>query len=464
MNKERSEKDLVARVSAFCEQNSLFAQNDGVVLGVSGGPDSVALLSLMSELSAKWNLSLFITHLNHQLRGTEADADQKLVQELSRQFGLPFYAESCAVQELAQERRQGLEEAGRYARYQFFLRAKEKFQAQKIALGHTASDRVETFLARLIRGSGSAISGMVAGRPDGVVRPLLGVWRQELLDYLAERRLPYRRDASNLDIRYERNRIRHQLLPLLREQFNPQIEQALLRSLELFSADEEFFSKELDRTAAELSWKERDYTMDTTALSALHPAILSRVIRRICAELSPGYPPSAERVLGLMRFIYSGGSGHWWLLPELYARLSSGRCRFVRGNQTTEPTNGYLTTVSDARGNACLIQVSVLPREEYLASKDQINGSEMVLDAQKISGQLRARSPQRGDRIEPAGLSGSKLLSDLFTDLKIPVWERRRAIVIEDDAGILGVWGLRVDRRAAIIEKTLNYLVVSLLE
>jgi tRNA(Ile)-lysidine synthase len=464
MNKERSEKDLLLRVAAFCEQNSLFAPGDRVVLGVSGGPDSVTLLSVMSELSSKWNLSLFVAHLHHQLRGVEADTDQILVQKLSEQFGLPCYIESCAVQELAEKRRGGLEEAGRYARYQLFLRAKERFQAQKIALGHTASDRVETFLARLMRGSGSAISGLNARRQDGVVRPLLGVWREELSSYLKEHNLPFREDTSNLDTRFERNRIRHQLLPLIREQFNPRIESALLRSVELFSADEDYLNKEVERIVSELRWEESDYTIDIAVLSTLHPAILSRVIRRVSAELSPGYPPSAERVLGLMRFIYSGGSGRWWLLPELYALLSSGRCRFVAQNPVSERSDSCFQGDTEAQENTFLIQVSVLSREEYLATRDEINGSEMTLDAQKVTGQLRARFPQRGDRMHPSGLPGSKLLSDLFTDLKIPVWERRRAIIIEDDAGILGVWGLRLDERAAADENTRKYLVVSLLE
>lgn len=464
MSKERSEKDLLLRVVAFCEQNSLFAPDDRVVLGVSGGPDSVALLSILNELSSKWNLSLFVAHLHHQLRGVEADADQHLVQRLSEQFNLPCYIESCAVRELSEERHGGLEEAGRYARHQLFLRAKEKFQAQKVALGHSASDRVETFLARLMRGSGSAISGLNAKRRDGVVRPLLGVWREELLGYLKERNLPFREDTSNLDTRFERNRIRHQLLPLMRKEFNPRIDSALLRSVELFSADEDYLNKEVERIASELSWEKSDYTLDIAILSNLHPTILSRIVRYISSELSPGYPPSAERVLGLMRLIYSGGSGRWWLLPELCALLSSGRCRFIRDNLVGQRSGSYLSGDSETEETTCLIQVSFLSREEYLASKDGINGSEMILDAQKVIGQLRARPPRRGDRIHPSGLSGSKLLSNLFTDLKIPVWERRRAIIIEDDAGILGVWGLRLDERATVDENTHKYLIVSLLE
>lgn len=484
MNTVRAEKDLGKVVASFCEEHSLFDEGDRVVVGVSGGADSTALLHILLELAPKWKLTLAVAHLNHKLRGRDAEEDQEFVTGLAQKHNLPTFIESEAVKELAKRRGEGTEEAGRFARYLLFNRAKKRFGAQKVALGHTASDLVETFLARLMRGSASGLYSIAPKRRDDVVRPLLGVWRRDILTYLLENDIPFREDVTNLDENYERNRIRHQLLPLLREEFNPRVEEALMRTVLLLSRDEEYLGVQAEQALSTASSEgesvpDKDETiLKTTPLAKLHPAVLSRIIRLLASRLSPGYPPAAERVEGLMELIYAGGSGCWWLLPNFGAEVSSGKVRFFCDDSAKVADKRYSTAVDHSRPKATLsvpgetrigeevsiIQVVIIPKDEYSPSPADESALTLLLDAEKVKGELHARAPKKGDRFRPQGLGGSKLLSDLFTDLKIPVWERKRAVVIEDGEGILGVVGLRADERATPDESSQKYMLISLLE
>lgn len=483
MNKGRAEKDPGKVVASFCEEHSLFNQGDRVVVGVSGGADSTALLHILLELAPKWKLTLAVTHLNHKLRGRDAEEDQEFVTGLAQKHNLPTFIESEAVEELAKRRGEGTEEAGRFARYLLFYRAKERFGAQKVALGHTASDLVETFLARLMRGSASGLYSIAPKRSDGVVRPLLGVWRRDILTYLLENDIHFREDVTNLDENYERNRIRHQLLPLLREEFNPRVEEALMRTVLLLSRDEKYLGVQAEEALSTASSEgesasDEETILEGASLAKLHPAVLSRIIRLLASRLSPGYPPAAERVEGLMELIYAGRSGCWWLLPHLSAEVSSGKVRFFCDDSAKVADKRYSTVVDDSCPKTTLsvpgetrigeevsiIQVVIIPKDEYSPSPADESALTLLLDAEKVKGELHARAPKKGDRFRPQGLGGSKLLSDLFTDLKIPVWERKRAVVIEDGEGILGVVGLRADERATPDESSQKYMLISLLE
>ena len=231
---------LVGRISARLASDRLMARGERVIVGVSGGADSVALLHLLAALQPPLQLALYAVHVDHQLR-PESAADAAFVQALCRRLHVPVLIERHDVSARCRAERWSLEDGARRIRYQCFLHAAAQRCAGVIALAHTADDQAEPVLMRLLRGSGSTgLSGIPRTRLlDGVrvVRPLLDVWRQEILQYLRQHRLAFREDASNRDVRFTRNRIRHELLPLLEQGYNPQIKAALVQLAEQCRSD-----------------------------------------------------------------------------------------------------------------------------------------------------------------------------------------------------------------------------------
>ncbi len=247
---------LLEQVKKTIQRYQMLGSGDAVVVGVSGGPDSLCLLHLLLCLRDEYDLTLHIAHLNHRLRGTEADSDAAFVGQLAQKWALPATVESRDVAALAEEGRLAIEEAARQARYAFLARTARQVGAQRIAVGHNADDQVETIVMHWLRGAGlaglrgmqpvSKLEEMRLGEEKEAVghktvdllliRPLLETPRSAIEAYCAAHELEPRFDRSNLDTTYYRNRLRHELLPFL-ETFNPRIREVILRSASIFSAD-----------------------------------------------------------------------------------------------------------------------------------------------------------------------------------------------------------------------------------
>ena len=228
---------MLSKVVETIAAHRLFSSGDTVIVAVSGGADSVALLDILVSL-VDLRLSLVVAHLNHSLRGVESDGDESFVRQLAAGYGLPFETRRVDVNYLSAEKKLSLEEAGRVARYEYLRELAVCHKASAIALAHHADDQAETLLMRLIRGAG--VTGLAAMAPkteDGVVRPLLRVTRSEIELYLGHRGQTFRTDSSNTDTRFLRNRIRHDLLPYLAT-YNPSIRERLLSTTEALAADE----------------------------------------------------------------------------------------------------------------------------------------------------------------------------------------------------------------------------------
>ena len=225
-------ESLVDRVRETIRSSRLIQTHDRVVVGVSGGPDSITLLHVLVHLAPSLGLKLYVVHVDHQLRSDSA-ADAAFVRELAGRFQVPAIIERRAVRAICQQNGWSLEDGARRVRYECFLDAARRYSAPVIALAHTADDQAETVAMRLLRGSGvTGLSGIPAMRQAQgcrIVRPLLAMWRDEVMEYVRRHRLTYRRDLSNDDPRFVRNRIRHQLLPLLAREFNPNIKAALVQ-------------------------------------------------------------------------------------------------------------------------------------------------------------------------------------------------------------------------------------------
>jgi tRNA(Ile)-lysidine synthase len=278
--------DLKIRVRKTILKYGMLAGGEHVLVGVSGGADSTALLLCLHRLASEFHLTLTVAHLNHKIRGTEADADEDFVRNMSASLGLPFISENIDIKQQARVQKQNIEELARQVRYDFLNHAAKQSGAQKIAVGHNQNDQAETALFRFIRGSGveglSAIHPVVGGL---VIRPLLECSRDSILSYLSRMGASYREDSSNEDFRHTRNRIRRELLPYLEKHFNPQLVATLAREAQ---TARETWSL-IESQAAELLKKihsrtENGVSINLEKLRKVHPALQNQVLRQALKE------------------------------------------------------------------------------------------------------------------------------------------------------------------------------------
>src|SRR5579864_5643653 len=270
---------MLERVSEFIARHRMFETGHRVGVAVSGGADSVFLLCALHQLAPRWNLKLSVVHIEHGIRGAASLADAEFVRALASQFALSFHFRSANVPAIAGN----LEQAARNTRHDFYTKLIASRIVDRIATGHTHNDQAETVLYRILRGSGLAgLYGILPVTEEGLVRPLLEVKRHEIETWLRERGVEWRQDETNCDPSYARNRLRHQTLPLLRESFNPRLNDALVHLASLAQDEERYWSAELDQY--QLAPPESPI-LSTIQLAGLPPAVARRLIRRLIRHI-----------------------------------------------------------------------------------------------------------------------------------------------------------------------------------
>jgi tRNA(Ile)-lysidine synthase len=277
---------LELQVLRTIRKHGMILRGDHVLVAVSGGADSMALLLFLHELAPGMHLSLTVAHLEHGLRGAESHADREFVRRVSDGLGLSFVCESVDVRSLADAEGRNLEETARNARYEFLRRAAEAAGANRIATGHTRNDQAETVLFRLLRGSGpggfEGIHAVIEGR---IIRPLLECSRESIREFLAARNAEWREDSSNRDVSLQRNRIRHELVPYLEKHFNPQLVPALTRDAALVHAANDFLEQKAALIYDGMHTQLPDgVSLSVGSLTGLHVALRHQVVRRALRE------------------------------------------------------------------------------------------------------------------------------------------------------------------------------------
>jgi tRNA(Ile)-lysidine synthase len=422
----------------------LFAAGETVVVAVSGGADSVALLDFLAT-GSDLGLRLVVAHLNHGLRGAEADADERFVRGLAERYGLPMATARADVRTLSRQRRLSLEEAGREARYAFFEAVAGQYGATRIALAHHRDDQAETVLMRLIRGAGvDGLSGMRPRSGDGrYVRPLLSVTRRAIVGYLQKRGLAWREDASNEDQRFLRNRVRHELLPLLAS-YNPAIAERLAATAESLAADGELLER---LTAERYAACRRDCAGEGLAVSLLRQepdGIRLRLYRRAIAAVKGDLRRLSHRHLqAIDRLALAARSNGSLVLPD---KVRVTRCYDALTVTVGEPGEefGYELLVEGPGsyrlpgGWVLTVAVGSAPASWEGAASDTA-----WFDPVTVPFPWLVRTFRPGDRIRPLGMTGEKKVKDLLIDLKIPPLERRSLPLIVAGGVLAWVCGIR---------------------
>ena len=423
---------------------------DGARAGVavSGGADSVALLHVLHRLSVPRRWSLRVLHFDHLLRGPESDADRQFVEELSASLGLECCVGSADVRDVA--RGANLEQTARQLRYQFFadIRVQQKLDA--VATGHTASDQAETVLMRLFQGaSPDSLSGIRAVNLGWVMRPFLDLTRDQVRDWLRSEGLKWREDSSNQDNCYDRNRLRNEVLPLLRNQWNPKLEAALSRLAELAARDEEFWIAQVEANWPQVAASHRlGIVLDVEKLRLEHPALQTRVLKRACAEAAGGrfgsiWPRMShghvEELLGLVA--QEEGDGRV-SLPGLEAWRSFSQILLHKRVIALIRVEAMALT---APGVASLsVDGPQLRAGKTETCDGAYNEGSSWLDGSLAPGPFLLRPWRAGDRYGASGRLEECSVHELLQRRKIPAWDRAEWPVLEFQGQIVWARGLGV--------------------
>ncbi|OGO07373.1 MAG: tRNA lysidine(34) synthetase TilS, partial [Chloroflexi bacterium RBG_13_57_8] len=447
------------KVLDFMLRQRLFSAGEKVVVAVSGGPDSLCLLYILRELRAKLEIGLHVAHLDHRLRGKDSAADAAYVAGLARRLHLPATIASRDVKAYRRERGLSLEEAAREVRYHYLAEVAANIGANKVVVGHTADDHVETILMHLLRGSGTrGLRGLLpasrwpsAAGALTIIRPLLELSREETVAYCRRLHLKPRMDVSNLSPGPLRNRIRHNLLAELRK-YNPKAGEALRRTASIAADDFGFIESEVDRCRRIIVRAQNDsIVIDKKRLLALAPA-LQRGILRLAVESVAGslkdieashiedlldaLGKSAGKVIGLP----FGLSFNIEYDRYVLSRNEANHCPFPALTGETVLNIPGMTHLPGWR-----VKASIVPRHEYIEVKDEAFSA--CLDYDSAGNRLTVRSGRTGDRFQPLGMTDLKKLNRFMIDARIPRSWRPSVPVIVSPERLIWVVGYRIDAR-----------------
>ena len=374
-------------------------------------------------------------HFEHGLRGEESRLDAAFVRDWCAEYSIPFFSETGDTASFAEERRLGIEEAARILRYEFLERAADEWMADVIATAHTADDNAETVLMHLARGAGLRGLGGIPPVRGRIVRPLLGVAREEVLRYLSERGVPYREDATNADDGCTRNRIRHHVVPALREE-NPLLIDAIGRTARLVREDEEYLDGLAQRFLEDC--RAEDGTLPADRLAELPAPVARRVVRLMAGTIPQ---EQTDRVLSLVK---SGGTAD---ISGMRVTVSEGRAAFGAADGTALPDR-----IVRPGEELILPEAGLRMRCEKIASyPDDVHKSfnTFLFCCENIDKIIAVTARRPGDRYRPLGRGCTKTLKSLFMEKDIPNWRRDTIPVLRDKTGILGVYGMPPAERAA---------------
>ncbi len=457
-------KMVFPKVKKIIERYNMFSPGDRVLVGVSGGPDSVCLLHILNRCRKEMALSLHVVHINHGIRKRESKREEKFVSHLAGRMSLPITVKSLDVPSYARRKRLTVEEAARDMRYSALERLAGKLNAKKIALGHIASDQVETVLMHLLRGSGpQGLSGIPPVRKLGstvIVRPLIEVNREEILNYLKKNKLTFCLDSSNRKTEYFRNKIRLKLLPLLRKNYNKNIDGALLRLSEILKEENAYWERVVERVLGKVvSWEAEKILIDFKRFLRYNVIVQRRVLYRLFGGIVSLSQIEAIRSLAQKssqgKRIYLGKRFSVRKEGNFLIFSSSPERRFKKFNYPLRVPGKNEIEGLDLTLNTRIVDF-------YPVSEKETNTAYFDIDKINFK-KLLLRNRREGDRFRPFGLRGTKKLSDFFIDRKIPRRLRDRVPLLVEGEDILWVVGIRRADKARITEDTKKILEVRVL-
>ncbi len=451
---------LLRRVARTITERRMLAGGERLLVAVSGGLDSLSLLDILHRLLDEFRLELAVFHFDHRLRPASGE-DAEFVAAVAARYGIPFFGRSADVAALTRAWGASPEEGARRARYEALEEAAAEWGADLAALGHTADDRVETFLLRLLAGAGTRGLGSIQPRRGMYIRPLIDTWRRELEEHWAPG-LPFppRLDPTNRDENIPRNRVRHRLLPLLEREYNPSVREVLLREAEILSEDGQLLS---DLTLAELAQhlerKDDNVSLELAALTGMGPAARRRAIQAALelAGVEAGFRLTAD----VLDKVAGGESGDGLDLPggrraeRVYERL------LIAPQEAMPDIREELLICGEGvfRSPALGLELSLHRQNDPPKPLAQDDPWLAALDADRLTFPLLLRAVREGDRFRPLGLDGTQKVQDFLVNLKVPRRERRRVAVLESAGEIVWLVGYRISDSCKVTSATRRVVI-----
>ncbi len=443
--------NLEEKVFDFIKSHSLFDNKEKVLVGFSGGGDSLALLHILINLPL--NLEVYVFHLNHLLRGEESFRDEERVKEICKKFSLPLFLERRDI--LKEKRKnESLEEAARRIRFKVLTNIAKGEKIEKIVLGHQLDDQIETFLFRLLKGTSlKGLSGIhVKSERDGVeiIRPLLPFSRKEIDSYLAEKNLSSVEDSSNFNLKIPRNFIRHKILPLM-EKINPNFKGSIFLITELLKDDEKYFSHLISSFIKE-HYHKNEIVIPMEKLLNLPKSILYRLIKEIFHSFGEK-PITFGKIEEVEKIINSARPNIFKDFLKIKVIREYDKLTFKKKGKEKKISYNYLLQcpgkiyIPEIRGEI----------ESRPSSREDINFSnpyKVFLNAENMKFPLIVRTRKNGDRFHPLGLKKEKKLKDFLIDKKIPIKERNSLPLILSNEKIAWIVGIEISEVFKIDENT----------
>ncbi len=433
--------------------NNMLSEGDRVVVGVSGGADSVALLCALKSIE-DLKLDLHVCHINHNIRGSEADRDENYVKDLCKKLNIPCYTLSANVPQIAKDTNVSEEVAGRNIRYDFFEKTKNKVGANRIAVAQNKNDFCETVFLNITRGCTlNGLKGISAVR-DNIIRPLINIKRSEIEKYLQEKNMCYMNDSTNYENDYSRNIVRNLALPAL-SQINPSIVDTVYRNSSYIESDNDFINQYAKKLFEKCAKVDEDVKVNMAMIKDEHIAVKRRIImlaiKTLKGDTRDVWSEHIEKILSLNISGTHFESGHNLTVFYNYDIL-----RFVSGKSESNDFIYEIACNSEITVNNIKYTFSICKPDNMIKQPNV-----QYLCADTLKDKLIVRNRRDGDRFNPYGMSGSKKLKDFFIDIKIPSYQRNDIPLLLNNDEIISVLGYRISNKYAVTDNTKYVLKIT---
>ena len=458
---------MLKKVKETIIKHNMLDKGGRVIVAVSGGPDSVALLKALHIISDEYHLFLIAAHFNHGLRGDESDSDESFVKNLSKSMGVVFESGYVDIPSLIKKKGGSTEVICRNERYKFLEDIQKKYRADKIALGHNLGDQAETVIIKFLRGSGmEGLRGILPVRDSIYIRPLISVTREEILNFLKKEDVKYVTDSSNTEDTYLRNRIRGRLIPELMENYNPRLVENLGRMANIIRTEDDYIKMTVEEILE--SWNinrsEGEIRIKLPELVKLHKAIQWRIVKTLLQNYSPSKKGIGYIHVKSVMDLVEGDNPSGTLNLPFYLEVRREYDLIILSKKKPDTDSTFCYGV-EIPGSVDIKELGITVQFHLIDNVPPINfnaNSTVLMDYEQISFPLTIRNVKSGDRFQPFGMNGTKKLKSFFIDEKIPKNRRRKIPILADQKSVLWIMGTRLCERVKITDKTRKVVKVEI--
>lgn len=455
-------KDFNAKFRDYLINSLLIEPKSKILVAVSGGIDSVCLLDVLFILKNQFLFDLAVAHLNHKIRGKEADEDEAFVKSLAEKYNLPFFLQRINVEERAKNMSASVEEAGRILRYDFLKRAGQSFSANYIATAHNLNDQAETVLLNIIRGTGIAGLRGIADKVEiskkmYLIRPLIIFTRKEIEEYAKERNLKWREDSTNNLLEYTRNKVRHKLIPLLENEFNPQIVHNLSKLASIAQVSYRIISDYIKHISEKfiIVKNKNEVELDIQNFKYFDNFIFGDLVQYIFNTYF-NYSLNFQQIDNLRSLLNAETGKYLMLSREIFVYKNRQKLCFIRKEIKVENDLVVrIPKIGHTFWNDYFVEFEEVPLESFVINSDK---NIEFFDYEKVGDEILIRNWNEGDKFVPLGMKQEKKLSDFFVDEKVPLYKKTQIPVFLTNGEIFWVGGLRISEKYKVTKKTKRIL------